>query len=128
MWNKREIKIIHYITERPEAVENISVDEMKKYIRKLRIIIIGGNDKWVIKMKQAFPDWTYVNATVRGTVDTSIVDKADKIYFFTDTISHSTYFRYSNVVKEKNVPFGYIHGVNIENVTRQLYREMKDRI
>ena len=35
-------------------------------------------------------------------------------------------YGYSNVVKEKNVPFGYIHGVNIENVTKQLYRELKE--
>ena len=104
----------------------ISVDEMKKYIRKLRIIIVGGNDKWVIKMKQEFPNWIYVNATVSGTMETSIVEKAFKVYFYTDTISHSTYFRYSNAVKERNVPFGYIHGVNIENVTKQLYSELKE--
>lgn len=117
---------VYNLTERPEAEDAVSVDEMKKYIRNLRIIIIGGNDKWVIKMKQEFPGWTYVNATVSGTMETSIVEKADKVYFFTDTISHSTYFRYSNVVKERNVPFGYIHGVNIENVTKQLYRELKE--
>ena len=59
-------------------------------------------------------------------METSIVEKAVKVYFYTDTISLSTYFRYSNAVKERNVPFGYIHGVNIENVTKQLYSELKE--
>lgn len=53
------------------------------------------------------------------------MDRADNVYFFTDTISHSTYFKYMNVVKEHGVDFGYIHGVNIENNMRQMYRELK---
>ena len=35
--------------------------------------------------------------------------------FFSDTISHSTYYRYLNVLRERKINFGYIHGVNIEN-------------
>ena len=38
---------------------------------------------------------------------------------------HSTYYKYMNVVKEHGVDFGYIHGVNIENTVRKMYKELK---
>lgn len=115
---------VYNLTEEDEAGETVSVGEMKEYLSRLRIIIVGGHKNWRQKMKQEFPDWAYIDATVSGTMETSVVDKADKVYFFTDTISHSTYFKYMNVVKERNVDFGYIHGVNIENNMRQMYREL----
>lgn len=116
---------VYNLTEEDEARDTVSVEEMKEYLNPIRIIIVGGHKNWRQKMKQEFPDWTYIDATVSGTMETSVVDKADKVYFFTDTISHSTYFKYMNVVKERDVDFGYIHGVNIENNMRQMYRELK---
>ena len=77
-------------------------------------------------MKSEFPEWKFVSATVSGAADTAIVDKADYVFFFSDTISHSTYYRYLNILRERKIGFGYIHGVNIDNVIRQLYRELKE--
>ena len=116
---------VYNLTEEDEVRERLSVEEMRDYLKTLRIIIIGGHKNWRQKMKQEFPDWTYVDASVSGTMEASVVDRADHVYFFTDTISHSTYFKYMNVVKEHNVDFGYIHEVNIENNMRQMYRELK---
>ena len=55
-----------------------------------------------------------------------IVKNTDRVYFFTDTISHSTYYRYMNVIREHGVDFGYIHGVNIEKNIRDIYRDVND--
>ena len=115
---------MYNLTEEEKIDETVSVEEMKAFLEPLRVIIVGGHDKWRKKMKQELPDWIYVDATVSGTLEASIVDKADHVYFFTDTISHSTYFKYMNVVKDRNVDFGYIHGVNIENNIRQMYKEL----
>ncbi len=111
--------------EGTESVPEVSIDDMKKYLKGLRIIIIGGHSNWRSKMKQEFPDWTYVDAEVSGTIEGSIVKNADRVYFFTDTISHSTYYRYMNVVRERGVDFGYIHGVNIDKNVQAMYRELK---
>lgn len=119
---------LYNMTEEDEIEDTIPVSEMKDYLRPLRIIIAGGHSNWVNKMKKDFPDWVYINPTVSGTLEASVVDKADHVYFFTDTISHSTYFRYMNVVKDHDVAFGYIHGVNIENTVRQMYRELKESL
>lgn len=115
---------VYNLTEKEDGTDPISVDDMKKKIRDKRIIIIGGDVNWINKMKQEFPEWTYVKASNSGTMDTKIVEKADKVYFFTDTIDHGTYYRYCSVVRECGTPFGYIHGVNIGNLTKQLYKEL----
>ncbi len=116
---------VYNLTEEDNVSDEIPVEDMKIFLKELRIIIIGGHKNWRRKMKQEFPDWTYVDASVSGTLEASIVDNADYVYFFTDTISHSTYFKYMNVVKEHGVNFGYIHGVNIENNVRKIYKDQK---
>ena len=45
-----------------------------------------------------------------------------------DTISHSTYYRYLNILRERKISFGYIHGVNMENGIKKLYRELKEGV
>ena len=117
---------LYNMTEADEVGENVSLDEMKDFLKEHRVIIIGGHSNWRQKMKQEFPDWVYIDATVSGSLESNVVDKADHVYFFTDTISHSTYFKYINVVREHDVKFGYIHGVNIENNIRKMYKELKD--
>ena len=115
---------VYNLTESEEEKDNISYEDMKEALKDKRIIVIGGHSNWVSKVKIEFPSWTFINPSATGSTDTSIVDKADKVYFFTDLISHSTYYRYMNIVKERKVNFGYIHGVNVEKNIRQIYREM----
>ena len=40
-------------------------------------------------------------------------------------ISHSKYYKYMNVVREKKADFGYIHGVNIEKNIRDIYKDLQ---
>ena len=79
---------------------------------------------WISKMKKEFPDWIFVDPKASGTTDVMVVDKADKVYFFTDTISHSTYYKYLNVIRDRKINFGYIHGVNVEKNISDIYRDM----
>ncbi|MBR6476349.1 MAG: hypothetical protein IKS98_13035 [Lachnospiraceae bacterium] len=115
---------VYNLTEKEEQADTVTVDDMKSAIRDKRIIVVGGDINWVNKMKLEFPGWTFIKPANSGTMDTKIVEKADKVYFFTDTIDHGTYYRYCNVVRDCGTPFGYIHGVNIGNITKQLYREL----
>lgn len=115
---------VYNLTEKEEQNDTVTVDDMKSAIRDKRIIIVGGDINWVNKMKLEFPGWTFIKPANSGTMDTKIVEKADKVYFFTDTIDHGTYYRYCSVIKDCGTPFGYIHGVNIGNITKQLYREL----
>ena len=117
---------VYNLTESDEPVKKESVEQMKKELTGLRIIIIGGHKNWVNKLKTEFPDWIFVNPDAGGTTAVSIVDKADHVYFFTDTISHSKYYQFMNIIREHKVDFGYIHGVNIDRNIRDIYRDINE--
>ena len=44
------------------------------------------------------------------------------LFFFTDTISHGAYGKYLKTVRTHGIPFGYLHGTNIPETVRQIYR------
>jgi hypothetical protein len=117
---------VYNLTEDDSMILQVSVEAMKEKLSKQRIVIIGGHSNWVSKMKKEFPEWVYVNPEASGSTDVSIVDKADHVYFFTDTISHSKYYQFMNVVRERKADFGYIHGVNIEKNIRSIYRDFEE--
>ena len=119
---------LYHMTEDDEQESSVSVDDMKSAIADKKIVIIGGHTNWTNKMKSMFPKWDYVKPSATSAQDTSVLMKADKVYFFTDTISHSTYYRYVNVCREHKVLFGYIHGVNTDTNVRQVYREMGEEV
>lgn len=118
---------VYNLTE-DDVNDTVPIGDMTEYLKKLRIIIIGGHSNWVNKMKACFPDWEYISPSATGSIAPSIVEHADHVYFFTDTISHSAYYRYVNVVRERNISFGYIHGVNIENNIKTIYRDLNDML
>ncbi len=115
---------VYRMTEPDEETQKVSLEEMEKSIAPRRIVIIGGHDNWVKKMKTKFPDWSFVSREVSGIADKDIVKNAEMVYFFSDSLAHSVYYRYMNVVREGKVPFGYIHGVNINRNVEQIYQDI----
>lgn len=117
---------VYKYTEEMDASDDsgVKIDEMRQAIEDKNIVIIGGNENWVKKLRQEFPNWKYVKANVSPTVASSPVIRADHVYIFTDTLGHSNYYKYIQVIREHNVPFSYMHGVNIEGNIRQVYADM----
>lgn len=116
---------VYNFTEYDQATTIEDIDMMKEAIAKHHITIIGGHDNWVRKLKSIFPDWTYISPGISSTVSEKLVMNSDKVYFFTDTISHGTYYKYIRVIRDQHIPFGYIHGVNIDGNVAQIYGEME---
>ncbi len=128
--SKRELAVlrnyVYKLTESDNPITDKTIESMKETIACYRIVIVGGHSNWLSKMKKEFPDWIFVNPKTGGSTDVSIVDKADYVYFFTDTISHSTYHQFMNVIRERKINFGYIHGVNIEKNIRDIYVDFEE--
>ena len=60
-------------TEEMQSVPKIPIAEMKKAIANKRITIVGGNENWVKKIRQEFPNWKFVSANVSNTVDNTSI-------------------------------------------------------
>lgn len=116
---------VYNLTEEDSPVKSESVEQMKLELKSKRIVIVGGHTNWVSKLKKEFPGWDFVSPEAGATSAVALVEKADKVYFFTDTISHAKYNQFVNAVRERKIPFSYIHGVNIEKNIRDIYKNLK---
>ena len=117
---------VYKLTESDNPITDKTIESMRETIAGYRIVIVGGHSNWLSKVKKEFPDWIFINPEASGSTDVSIVDKADYVYFFTDTISHSKYHQFINVIRERKINFGYIHGVNIEKNIRDIYVDFEE--
>ena len=108
-----------------DAVQEDKLPEMKAYIADKNVVIIGGHVNWQNKLKEMFPDWKYVSLTSFKTVDGSMLENKDKVYFYTDYISHTSYYKFIAAVRERKIPFGYIGSYNLDKVVRQIYKDLK---
>ena len=71
-----------------------------------------------------FPEWFFVHPDAYKTVNAGMLEGKEKVYFFTDYINHISYKKFIAIVRERNIPFGYIGSRNINSVVSQIYQEM----
>ncbi|MDO4961505.1 MAG: hypothetical protein Q4E57_06600 [Eubacteriales bacterium] len=109
----------------PHSDDKDELEKMQAEIRKHRVVLIGGHISWLNKLKKVFPDWVYVDTKSNSSVRNGIVNNADMVYFFTDYISHLTYGKFISVCRENGVAYSYLHTRNINELTRQVYRDLK---
>lgn len=116
-----------------ETEDDIIISEktMQEYIDSIKdkkIIVVGGHDHWTRRMKSLFPKWKFVNFRSTTTIDSNIAINAEYVFFFTDFVKHNVYYRFINIVRDKQVPFGYISSSNIEKCIKQMVKEITNRI
>lgn len=111
---------VYSLTENAEAEkkEEITVSDMKEFIKNKNVVIIGGHQNWTSKLKELFPKWKYIRPDSKMSVETM---KTDYVFFFTDCLKHSTYYKNVAYLGEHGLPFGFIHSINIDNNIRQVY-------
>ena len=115
---------VYSLTEEDIHPSGVSMDEMKKELENKKIIIVGGHDNWVGYLKEIFPSWTYIKPSVSNTLPETHAVNADYLFFFSDTLSHGAFSRYMNVVRKYRLPYGYLHGTNIDRSVSSIYREV----
>jgi hypothetical protein len=99
---------------------------MKAQIADLDIVIIGGHINWINKMKKEFPKWMFIASDAYKTVDGKMLEGKDRVYFYTDYISHVTYGKFIAAVRERKIPFGYLGTYNMDNIIRQIYDDLEE--
>ena len=109
-----------------EQEPDIPYEAMMEHIADLDIMIVGGNDNWVKKIRNMFPKWRFLSPNASAAVSSMQTAKIDKAYFFTDTLGHSQYYKYMQVIRNRQIPFGFIHGVNIQANVQQIYQDFAE--
>lgn len=109
--------------EESPLTEETLVD-MEKAIANKNIVIIGGHVNWINKLKERFPNWMFILPDSYKTVDGKMLEGKNRIYFFTDYLSHVTYVKFIATVRERHIPFGYLGSLNMEKIIRQIYEDM----
>ena len=114
-----------YQTQQEEEIRNdLPVEEMKAAIKGKKIAIIGGHVNWHNKLKQQFPGWRFVLSEASKTVDGKMLEGCEKVYFYTDHMSHVIYGKFIAAVRERKIPFGYLGSIHIESVIKQVYEDL----
>lgn len=115
---------VYQESQEQEPIQEKELTEMQEELAEHKIILIGGHVNWLNKMRQVFPEWSFINLEHSTTVNSRIVENCEKVYFFTDHLSHGAYGRFMSVIREKGVAFGYLNSINLENLTRLIYEDL----
>lgn len=110
----------------PEFVSNTSMEEKEKILSSYKIAIIGGHDNWTSKLKNRFKKWKFYRPEATGSIDEKSLQTADYIFFFTNIMSHGSYYKYIKCVREYGLKFGYLHTINIESNINQIYEDIQN--
>lgn len=115
---------VYALTDSDIPSDECGLDEMVSKISGKHLVIIGGHDNWVNKLRSLFPKWTFVNSSSTTSISDSILDHADYVYFFTGVMKHHVYYRFINLVRERQIRFDYIHSSNTNNNISQIYHDL----
>ena len=115
---------VYSLSQEDVPVEEEKLEDMKKHISEKDVVIIGGHINWINKLRKEFPNWRYLDANISRVHDKKLVEGAEKVYFFTDHLSHGIYARYVKLIRDCGIPFGYMHSVNIGTLIKQVYVDL----
>ncbi len=117
---------VYNLSEEEPDIEPDRLDEMRKEIAGRSIAIVGGHVNWVNKLRKEFPGWRFLDAEITRLNEAAAIDGVERVYFFTNHLSHGTYGKFISLVRERKISFGYLHTVNMETMVRQIYGELQD--
>lgn len=106
-----------------EKEETIDFEEIKGK----KILVAGGHERWVRKMRQEYPLWDFALRNHENENDRFNVASYDMVVFNFEHISHSDYFILRNKIDgaAKNgvmIPVGYIRATNIRQAGEAIWR------
>lgn len=115
----REYIFNNSIEENPNTINELDIDYIINQLNELDIVVIGGNQNWINKIKEVLPNWIYIPA---DSINFDIKLLKNKyILFNTDYVSHSMYYRIiENINKAKQFNF-FSGSTNIDLSIKKIY-------
>ena len=115
---------VYSLSEEVPVLKEETIADMKKSIAERKIAIIGGHVNWINKLRKNFPKWRYLDADIKRSNHSETFEDVEKVYFYTNHLSHGTFGKFIAMVREKEIPFGYLHTINMDTLIRQIYEDI----
>lgn len=110
---ERQLELANTPVTAQEDTQPISLDGKN-------VVVIGGHDSWQQKLKEVYPDFTYIQADNLG-FDVNIVRNADIIVFNFIHCSHGLFYRLRENCDRKKII--YLASNNLDNFKMALAKE-----
>lgn len=89
------------------------------------VLVVGGHENWVNKLRLIHPKWTYVAVETKAT---SLPQNPICVLMFTNHLSHSQYDRVRSAYKDQDVPILYVTCVNLSMLDKQIKRLYRSHV
>ena len=93
-------------TSSDEVPFEMSANEMKNKLMEKNILIIGGHSNWHRKVKETFSNWKCIAVKKFSTLNPSITESYDMVFFFTEYIKHAEYYHFTSYMSKHDVNMG----------------------
>lgn len=107
-----------------EQEEDYQVDIIDGFnLDEVRGVIVGGHVKWQQRMKEILPNFVFLHVD-NDNIDPSIFDNVDVVFFYTNYLSHSIYYKVIKITREKDIEVGYINTTSIDRVLNTIRHKL----
>lgn len=102
----------------------ISQEEMKKEIRKKKLLFVGGHPSWQNAMKNEFPGFRFLDPKEYTAATSAVFKGIDLIIYNVNWNNHGMYYK---CLKQKgnNSRFVFIRSNNVKRTILNLYRQIE---
>ena len=119
-------EFVHSLESDSFADDETSADDRIAFLAEKKIMIVGGHENWIKKIRRIFPGWVYIGAR-SGLGLKGAVQSCDKLYFYTDICGHSLYYKFLAAAAEYKKPYAFLHGTNLDRTVRSIYEDFKEQ-
>lgn len=108
------------LDKQEEYKEDTNLDISK--LKNIKGVIIGGHQNWQNKLKEYLPSFKFISPEMLN-FDTSILNNADIVFFYTNYLNHGIYYKVINEIRNKDIKLEYLKSnVNGNIVLQQILK------
>lgn len=108
--------------DKKEDYKDIDVDF--KDLKSVRIVILGGHEKWQTRMKEHLSEAIFIHADMIN-FDLSVIDDAQAIFIYANHLSHAIYYKLINYARGNKKIF-YLSSQNEKFVLKEIQNSLRN--